>query len=111
MVSRFGLQHHLELEDNQEYSFDLTNQITLHIGADGGGILGDTVGDAGTIRTNCSTQTLGTTKDYLNPPINNLLVLEYNASTMFNCLVGDWGRILLLWIFAFEIIILKFTYK
>ena len=73
MVSRFGLEHHLDKGDNQEYAFDLTNQVTLHIGADGGGILGDAGGDSGTIRTNCSTPTLGTTKDYLKPPINYLL--------------------------------------
>ena len=52
MMSRFGLQHHLDLVDNQEYAFDLTNQVTLHIGADGGGILSDAGENSGTIRTN-----------------------------------------------------------
>ena len=73
MVSKFGLEHHLELEDNQEFSFDLTNQVTLQVGADGGGILGDGGDDAGTINTDYSAPTLGTTKDYLNPPINFLV--------------------------------------
>ena len=51
MVSRFGLEHHLELEDNQEFSFDLINQVTFQVGADGGSILGDAGGDSGTINT------------------------------------------------------------
>ena len=51
-------------------TFDLSQQVTLHIGADGGGILGDAGGDSGTIRTDCSAATVGTTKDYLKPPIN-----------------------------------------
>ena len=51
-------------------SFDLSQQVTLHIGADCGGILGDAGGDSGTVRTDCSTATLGTTKAYLEPPIN-----------------------------------------
>ena len=46
--------------------------MTLQVGADGGDILGDAGGDAGTINTDCSAPTLGTTKDYLNPPINYL---------------------------------------
>ena len=73
MVSWFGLKHHLNLVDNQEYAFYLTNQVTLHIDADGGGILGDTGGGSRTIRTNGSTPILGTTKDYLKPHINYLL--------------------------------------
>ena len=63
LVSRFGLEYHLDNGDNQEVAFDLINQVTLHIGAGGGGILGDAGGDSGTIRTDCSTPTLGTTKD------------------------------------------------
>ena len=63
LASRFGLELHIDNEDNQEMAFDLSHQVTLHIGADGGGIRGDTVGDSGTIRTDCSAATLGTTKD------------------------------------------------
>ena len=60
-------------------TFDLSQQVTLHIGADGGGILGDAGGDSGTIRTDCSAATVGTTKDYLKPPINYLLVPTANS--------------------------------
>ena len=76
MVSKWGLEYHLDLEDNQEYSFDLTNQVTLHIGADGCGILGDAGDDSGTVRTDCSAATQGTTKlkatiNYLLCPLSN----------------------------------------
>ena len=60
-------------------TFDLSQQVTLHIGADGGGILGDAGGDSGTIRTDCSAATVGTTKDYLKPLINYLLVPTVNS--------------------------------
>ena len=73
MVSRFGLEQYLDKGDNREYVFDLTNQVTLHIVAEGSGIVGDAVGDSRTIRTNFSVPTLDTTKDYLKPPINYLL--------------------------------------
>ena len=56
MVSKFGLEHHLELEDNKEFSFDLTNQVTLQVGADGGGILDDNcfrVFSKNQLRTGC----------------------------------------------------------
>ena len=55
-------------------SFDLSQLVTLHIGADCGGSLGDAGGDSGTVRTDYSAATLGTTKAYLEPPINYLLV-------------------------------------
>ena len=55
-------------------AFDLSQQVTLHIGADCGGILGDAGGDSRTVRTDCSAATLATTKAYLEPPINYLLV-------------------------------------
>ena len=42
------------------------------MGPDGGGILSDAGGDAATINTDCYAPTLGTTKSYLNPPINYL---------------------------------------
>ena len=61
-------------------AFDLSQQVTLHIGADSGDIRGDTGGDSRTIRTDCSIATLGTTKDYLNPHINYLLVPTVNSS-------------------------------
>ena len=73
LVSRFGLEQHLDNEDDQEIAFDLSQQVTLHIGADCGGILGNASGDSGTVRTDCSAATLVTTKDYLEPPINILL--------------------------------------
>ena len=73
LLSRFGLEQHLDNEDNQDVSFDLSQQVTLHIGANCGGILGDAGGDSGTVRTDCSAATLGTTKAYLEPPINYLL--------------------------------------
>ena len=60
-------------------AFDLSHQVTLHIGTNGGGILGDAGCDSGTIRTNCSAPTLGTIKDYLKPHINNLLVPTVNS--------------------------------
>ena len=80
LVSRFGLEQHIDNEDNQEMAFDLSHQVTLHIGADGGGILGDAGGDSGTVRTDCSAATLGTTKDYLKPPMNYLLVPTVNSN-------------------------------
>ena len=51
----------------------MPNQVTLHISADGCGILGDAGGDSGTVRIDCSTATQGTTKlqatiNYLLPP-------------------------------------------
>ena len=61
-------------------TFDLSQQVTLHIDADCGGILGDAGGDSGTIRTNFSAATLGTTKTYLEPPINYLLVPTLNSN-------------------------------
>ena len=54
-------------------SFDLSQQVTLLIDADCGGILGDAGGDSGTVRTDCSAATLGTSKAYLEPPMNYLL--------------------------------------
>ena len=78
-MSRFGLEQHVDQEDNQDTTFDLSQQVTLHIGADGGGILGDIGDDSGTIRTDFSAATLGTTKDYLKPPINYLLVPTANS--------------------------------
>ena len=80
LVSRFGLEQHIDNEDNQEMAFDLSHQVTLHIGADCGGILGDTSGDSGTIKTDCSVVTLGTIKDYLKPRINYLLVPTVNSN-------------------------------
>ena len=82
MVSQFGLEHHLELEDTQEYSFDFPNQVILHIGADGCGILGDAGGDSGTVRTEYSATTQGTTKlqatiNYLLPPLPTFLTEEF----------------------------------
>ena len=59
MMSRFGLEHHLDLVDNQEYDFDLIKQVTLHIGADGGGIVGNAGEDSGTVRTDYSTPNSG----------------------------------------------------
>ena len=46
--------------------------ITLKLGPDSGGILGDGNGDSATINTNCSAATFGTTKSFLLPPINYL---------------------------------------
>ena len=74
MLSRFGLEQHVEIEDSWDVSFDLSQQVSLHIGADCSGILGDAEGDSGTVRTDCSAATLATTKAYLEPPINYLLV-------------------------------------
>ena len=54
--------------------FDLSQQVSLHIGANCDGILGDAAGDSGTVRTDCSAVTSATTKAYLEPPINYLLV-------------------------------------
>ena len=53
MLSRFGLEQHVETEDNWDVSFDLSQQVSLHIGADCSGILGDAEGDSGTVRTDC----------------------------------------------------------
>ena len=50
------------------------NKYPIHIGDDCGGILGDAAGNSGTVRTDCSVATLATTKAYLEPPINYLLV-------------------------------------
>ena len=55
-------------------SFDLSQQVSLHIGADCGGILDDAAGDSGTVRTDCSAATLATTKAYLELPMNYILV-------------------------------------
>ena len=74
MLSRFGLDQHVDSEDNWEFPFDLSQQVSLHIGADCSGILGDAEGDSGTVRTDCSAATLATTKVYLEAPINYLLV-------------------------------------
>ena len=72
LVSKFGLEYQFDLEENQEISFNLTHQVTLHEGPDGGNILGDRNGDAATINSNCSTAMFGTTKSFLLPPINYL---------------------------------------
>ena len=74
MLSRFGLEQQVENKDNWDVSFVLSQQVSLHISADCGGIRGDAAGDSGTVRTDCSTATLATTKAYLEPPINYLLV-------------------------------------
>ena len=69
MVSKLGLEQHLKQEDNQEFSFNFTNPVTLQVGADGGG------GDSTTVNTDCSAVTWDTTKEYLKPPINYLAPL------------------------------------
>ena len=53
--------------------FDISQQVTLHVGADIIVILGDCNGDAGTINTKCSNATLGSSESYLKAPINYLL--------------------------------------
>ena len=69
LLSRFGLEQHLENEDNQEMAFDLSQQVTLHIGVNCGGILGDDGQDSGTVRTDCSAATIGTPVNYLLAPV------------------------------------------
>ena len=56
-----------------EIEFDLTNQVSLHIGADTCGILGNIKGDSGTIRTDCSDATAATSHSHLPKPINYLI--------------------------------------
>ena len=47
--------------------------MSLHIGADICGVLGDINGDSGTIRTDCSAATAATSKSLLPTPINYLI--------------------------------------
>ena len=68
---KWGL--HTEIDVPPEIEFDLTNQVSLHIGADICGILGDINGDSGTINTNCSAATAATSKSLLPTPINYLI--------------------------------------
>ena len=51
MLSRFGLEQQVENNDNWDVSFDLSQHVSHHICADCGGILGNAVGDSGTVRT------------------------------------------------------------
>ena len=70
--AKWGL--HNDFEDvPPEIEFDLTYQVSLHIGADICGILGDIKGDSGTIRTDCSDATAATSKSILPKPINYLI--------------------------------------
>ena len=66
--AKWGL--HNDYDVPPEIEFDLTNQVSLHIGADICGILGDIKGDSGTIRTDCSDATAATSKSILPKPIN-----------------------------------------
>ena len=69
--AKWGL--HNDFDVPPEIEFDLTNQVSLHIGADICGILGDIKGDSGTIRTDCSDATAATSKSLLPTPINYLI--------------------------------------
>ena len=55
--SNCGLSYDFK-EVSHEIEFDLTHQVSLHIGADICGILGDINGDSGTIKTDCSASIL-----------------------------------------------------
>ena len=61
--AKWGL--HNDFDVPPEIEFDLTNQVSLHIGADICGILGDIKGNSGTIRTDCSDATAATSKSLL----------------------------------------------
>ena len=69
--AKWGL--HNDYDVPPEIEFDLTNQVSLHIGADLCGILGDIKGDSGTIRTDCSDATAATSHSHLPKPINYLI--------------------------------------
>ena len=73
MISDCGLGHQFEYDVPQDVTFDISQQVTLHDGADIIGILGDRNGDSGTINTKCSNATLGSSESNLKPPINYLL--------------------------------------
>ena len=70
--TKWGLNNDFE-DVPPEIEFDLTNQVSLHIGANICGILGDIKGDSGTIRTDCSDATSATSKSILPKPINYLI--------------------------------------
>ena len=70
--AKWGLHNNFK-DIPPEIEFDLTNQVSLHIGADICGILGDIKGNSGTIRTDCSDATVATYKSILLEPINYLI--------------------------------------
>ena len=70
--AKWGLTDDL-IEVPPEIEFDLTNQVSLHVGTDIYGILGDVNGDSGTIRLNLSDATLATSKSVLPTPINYIV--------------------------------------
>ena len=69
--AKWGLHNNYDVPP--EIEFDLTNQVSLYIGADICGILGDIKGNSGTIRTDCSDATAATSKSILPKPINYLI--------------------------------------
>ena len=73
--SECGLSHDFD-KFPHEIEFDLSRQLSLHIGADIYRIIGDCNGDSSTTKTDCSAATLHFTKsnlptliDYLTPVI------------------------------------------
>lgn len=74
MISDCGMGHQFEYDVPQDVTFDISQQVTLHVGAGIIGILGDCNGDAGTIKSKCSNATLGSSESHLKPPINCLLL-------------------------------------
>ena len=69
--AKWGL--HNDYDVPPEIEFDLTNQVSLRIGADICGILGDIKSNSGTIRTDCLDATADTSKSILPTPINYLI--------------------------------------
>ena len=69
--AKWGL--HNDFDVPPEIEFDLTNQVSLHIGADICGILSDIKDDSGTIRTDCLDATAATSKSLLPTQINYLI--------------------------------------
>ena len=85
MIAKCGLERQLKYDKDQGFTYDLSNQVALHVGTDSGGILGDYHGDATTINTDCADATLVTKISFLKLP--DQLQTRSNSSTYSNKVV------------------------
>ena len=81
--AKWGLTYNL-IEIPHEIEFNLIHQVSLNVGADICGILGDVNGDSGTIRSNLSDATLTTSQSVLPKPVNYLVPIQTPVSPSNN---------------------------
>ena len=71
ILAKCGICHQIELcDEDKGISFNLPNQVTLHINSDTTVLLDDDYSDATTVNSTCSAATQGTTTSFLQTPIN-----------------------------------------